>query len=146
MTVDKMSVSLAPSLSSAVRDAAEQSGETLSGWLADAAQTKLRARALDEFLDVWENENGAITEEELRDAASRLGPVDSTTDSWFSFVKVTALGGSHDELISTITRIIEGGHSVLVPEQDVPDISRLVKAGERISFEKAEVRVSLPAE
>jgi hypothetical protein len=146
MTVDKMSVSLAPSLSSAVRDAAEQSGETLSGWLADAAQTKLRARALDEFLDVWERENGAITEEELRDAASRLGPVESTTDSWFSFVKVTASGGSHDDLISTITRIIEGGHSVLVPEQDVPDISRLVKAGERISFEKAEVRVSLPAE
>jgi hypothetical protein len=146
MTVDKMSVSLAPSLSSAVRDAAEQSGETLSGWLADAAQTKLRARALDEFLDVWESENGAITEEELRDAAARLGPVESTTDSWFSFVKVTASGGSHDELISTITRIIESGHSVLVPEQDVPDISRLVKAGERISFEKAEVRVSLPAE
>lgn len=146
MTVDKMSVSLAPSLSSAVRDAAEQSGETLSGWLADAAQTKLRARALDEFLDVWESENGAITEEELRDAAARLGPVESTTDSWFSFVKVTASRGSHDELISTITRIIESGHSVLVPEQDVPDISRLVKAGERISFEKAEVRVSLPAE
>ena len=62
MTVYKMSISLAPSLSSAVRDAAEQSGETLSGWLADAAQKKLRAQALDEFLDVWESENGAITE------------------------------------------------------------------------------------
>jgi|GEM_PF-1366778 len=146
MTVDKMSVSLAPSLSSAVRDAAEQSGETLSGWLAGAAQTKLRAQALDEFLEVWESENGAITEEELRDAASRLGPVESAPDSWFGFVKVTASGGSHDELISTITRIIEGGRSVLVPEQDVPDLSRLVKAGERISFEKVEVRVSLPAE
>jgi hypothetical protein len=145
MTVDKMSVSLAPSLSSAVRDAAEQSGETLSGWLADAAQTKLRAQALDEFLDVWESENGAITGEELRDAASRLGPVASAPDSWFSFVKVTASGGNHDELISMITRIIEGGHSVLVPEQDAPELLRLVKTGERISFEKAEVRVSLPA-
>jgi hypothetical protein len=146
MTVDKMSISLDPSLSSAVRDAAEQSGETLSSWLADAARTKMRAQALDEFLDVWESENGAITEEELRDAASRLGPVESAPHSWFSFVKVTASGGSHEELISTITRIIEGGRSVLVPEQDVPDIWRMVKAGERISFEKAEVRMSLPAE
>jgi hypothetical protein len=146
MTVDKMSVSLAPSLSGAVRDAAEQSGETLSGWLADAAQTKLRAQALDEFLDVWESENGAITEEELRDADSRLGPVGSAPDSWFSFVKVTASRGRHDELISTITRIIEGGHPVLVPERDVPDLSRLLKAGDRISFEKAQVRVSRPAE
>jgi hypothetical protein len=146
MTVYKMSISLAPSLSSAVRDAAEQSGETLSGWLADAAQMKLRAQALDEFLDVWESENGAITEEELRDAASRLGPVESAPHNWFGFVKVTASGRSHEELISTITRIIESGRSVLVPEQDVPDISRMVKAGERISFEKVEVRVSLPAE
>jgi hypothetical protein len=141
-----MSVSLAPTLSSAVRHAAEQSGETLSGWLADAAQTKLRAQALDEFIDVWESENGAITEEELRDAASRLGPVELAPDGWFSFVKVTASRGSHDELVSAITRIIEDGHSVLVPEQDVPDLLRLVKTGERISFEKAEVRVSLPAE
>jgi hypothetical protein len=146
MAVDKMSVSLAPSLSSAVRDAAEQSGETLSGWLADAAQTKLRARALDEFFDIWESENGAITEEELRDAAARLGPIEPAPSSWFGFVKVNASGGSHQELIAMITRIIEGGHSVLIPEHDVPDISRMVKAGERISFEKAEVRVSLPAE
>jgi hypothetical protein len=146
MTVDKMSVSLTSSLSSAVRDAAEQSGETLSGWLADAAQTKLRARALDEFLDVWENENGAITDEELRVASSRLGPIASAPDNWFSFVKVTASGGNHDDLIAAITQIVEHGHSVLVPEQDVPNLSRLVRTGERISFEKAEVRASLPTE
>jgi hypothetical protein len=145
MTVDKMSVSLAPSLSTAVREAAELSGETLSGWLAEAAQTKLRAQALDEFLEVWENENGAITDEEVRDAASRLGPLDSAPRS-FNFVKVTASGGAHDALISAIARIIEGGRSVLVPEQDLPDLSKLVKAGERISFEMVEVRVSLPTE
>ena len=146
MAVDKMSVSLVPSLSNAVRNAADQSGETLSGWLADAAQAKLRANALDEFLHVWENENGAITEEELRDAAARLGPIESAPTGWFGFVKVNASGGSHEELISSISRIIESGHPVLVPEQDVPEISRMVKAGERISFEKAEVRVSLPVE
>ena len=145
MTVDKMSVSLAPSLSSAVRDAAEQSGETLSGWLADAAQTKLRARALDEFLDDWESENGEITGEELHNAVSRLG-LAAGSRGLFKFVKLTASEGSHEDLISTVARIIEGGHPVLIPEQDASELARLMEANEHISFERAEVRVSLPAE
>jgi len=141
MAVDKMSVSLVRTLSSAVRDAAEESGETLSGWIADAAETKLRARALDEFLDVWENENGSISEEELQDAAARLGVIEPAPSGWFTFLKVTATHGSHDELVAAITRIIEGGHSILIPEHDVPDISRMIKPGEHVSFEKAEIRV-----
>ena len=146
MTVDKMSVSLAPSLSSAVRDAAEQSGETLSGWLADAALTKLRAGALDEFLAAWESENGAITDEELSDAVARLGPTAGAPSGWFNFVKVTASKGSHQDLITTVARIIEGGRPVLIPEQDASDVSRMVRAGKHISFERAEVRVNLSAQ
>jgi hypothetical protein len=146
MTVDKMSVSLATSLSSAVRDAAEQAGETLSGWLADAAQAKLRAQALEEFLAVWERENGPITEHELRDATSRLDLPASGVHRWTSFVKVTAWGGSHAELISTIAHLIEDGRSVLVLEQDVADLSKMVKAGGRVSLERAEVRMNFPTE
>lgn len=146
MTVDKMSVSLALSLSSAVRDAAEQSGETLSGWLADAAQTKLRAQALVEFLDVWESENGALTEEELREAASRLGPVAPALDRGFRFVRVTAASGIHTELIAALSRIIEGGHSVLISEQDLPALSSLFSTGESISFENVHVRASSAVE
>jgi len=146
MTVDKMSVSLAPSLSSAVRDAAIQSGESLSGWIADAAATKLRARALDEFLDTWENENGAITDAELYDATSRLGLAAPTGEGWSRYVKLNPSGWDHQELVAMITRIIEGGHPVLISEQDAPEISSMKEAGSRISFERAEVRVGLPAE
>jgi hypothetical protein len=141
VAVDKMSVSLATSLSSAVREAAEESGETLSGWLADAAETKLRARALDEFLDVWENENGSISEEEIQDAASRLGVIEPAPLGWFKFLKVTATRGSHEELVTAITRVIESGRSVLIPEHDVPEISQMMKPGGGVSFEKAEIRV-----
>ena len=136
-----MSVSLATSLSSAVREAAEESGETLSGWLADAAETKLRARALDEFLDVWENENGSISEEEIQGAASRLGVIEPAPLGWFKFLKVTATRGSHEELVTAITRVIESGRSVLIPEHDVPEISQMMKPGGGVSFEKAEIRV-----
>jgi hypothetical protein len=146
MTVDKMSVSLAPSLSSAVRDAAIQSGESLSGWIADAAATKLRARALDEFLDTWENENGAITDAELYDATFRLGLAAPTGEGWSRFVKLNSSGWDHKELVAMITRIIEGGHTVLISEQDTPEISSIKEAGTWISFERAEVRVGLPAE
>jgi predicted DNA-binding protein len=81
----KMSVSLAPELDGRVREAAVRSGKTLSAWLAEAAEAKLRAeigeeeelqrkmRGLDKFLDEWEAEHGAFTEEELSQAARKLG-------------------------------------------------------------------------
>ena len=146
MAVDKMSVSLAPSLSSAVRDAAEESGETLSGWLANAALAKLRSGALDEFLAAWESENGAITDEELSDAVARLAPVAPAPSGWFNFVKLTASPGSHQDLISMVARVIESGRPVLIPEPDASDLSRMVRPDEHISFERAEVRVELRAE
>ena len=139
MTVDKMSVSLAPSLSRAVRDAAEQSDESLSGWLADAALTKLRAKALDEFLTAWESENGAITDEELGDAVAKLGPA-LASSGWFDFVQLTASPGGHRDLMAAVARVIEGGRPVLIPEQDAVDFSRADV--EQITYERAEVRVS----
>lgn len=71
--VDKLSVSFPPDLGDAVRGAARRSGRGLSGWLADAAALKLRAEALADFLDAWEAEHGAITEEELAAARLELG-------------------------------------------------------------------------
>jgi hypothetical protein len=70
--VRKLSVSFDPELGDAVRGAADRARQTLSGWLAEAAAAKLRADALADFLDSWEAEHGAITEEELTAAASRL--------------------------------------------------------------------------
>ncbi len=72
MKVRKFSVSFDPELGDAVRGASERARQTLSGWLAEAAAAKLRAEALAHFLDSWEAEHGAITEEELAAAATRL--------------------------------------------------------------------------
>jgi hypothetical protein len=72
MRVDKMSISFDVRLGDDVRHAAEKAGKPLSTWLAEAAATKLRAEALAEFLDDWEAEHGAFTEEELERARQSL--------------------------------------------------------------------------
>jgi hypothetical protein len=73
MRVDKMSISFDVRLGDDVRHAAEKAGKPLSTWLAEAAATKLRAEALADFLDDWEAEHGAFTEEELAEASRKLG-------------------------------------------------------------------------
>jgi hypothetical protein len=70
--VDKLSVSFAPELGDAVRDAARHSGSSLSAWLAEAAAAKLRAQALADYLDDWEKEHGKLTPEEIAKAAADL--------------------------------------------------------------------------
>ena len=76
-----MSISFEVQLGDNVRHAAEKAGKPLSTWLAEAAATKLRAEALAEFLDDWEAENGAFTEEELAEASRKLGlPVVQSTE------------------------------------------------------------------
>jgi hypothetical protein len=71
--VDKMSISLEADLGDAVRDAARRAGKGLSSWLAEAAATKLRAEALEQYLDEWEREHGAFTAAELEQAERELG-------------------------------------------------------------------------
>jgi len=85
----KMSISLDPELGEAVREAATEAGMTLSEWLGRAAETKLQqdtdARILEEaarkrrreglkaYLDEWQAEHGAFTDEELAEAANEMG-------------------------------------------------------------------------
>jgi len=73
MKVDKMSVSFDGKLGDEVRSAARKAGTGLSSWLAEAAEAKLRADALREFVDAWEAEQGPLTVEELRRAEAELG-------------------------------------------------------------------------
>ena len=73
MGVDKLSVSFDPELGDAVRSAAAQAGKPLSSWLAEAAESKLRAEALAEFLAGWEAEHGVLTPEEIARAERELG-------------------------------------------------------------------------
>jgi hypothetical protein len=72
MKVDKLSVSFDPELGDAVRGAAKRAGRGLSAWLAEAAEAKLRAEALRDFLDDWEAEHGVLTADELAVAAAEL--------------------------------------------------------------------------
>jgi hypothetical protein len=66
-------LSLDPELADAVRSAATRAGKPLSAWLAEAAGSKLRAEALDEYLASWEAEHGALTVTEISRAEDELG-------------------------------------------------------------------------
>ena len=80
-----MSVALEPDLDERVRQSADRSGKTLSEWLTEAAKAKLVAelgeeaelqrkmRGLDSYLDEYEAEHGAFTEDELARASQKLG-------------------------------------------------------------------------
>lgn len=72
MNVDKMSVSFDPALGDAIREAARRSGRGLSGWLAQAAAARLRAEALADYLDDWEQAHGPLSPAELAAAHTEL--------------------------------------------------------------------------
>jgi len=73
MKVDKISISFEASLGDQVREAARKAGTGLSSWLAAAAEARLRAEALGEYLDAWERKHGALTPAELSRAEHELG-------------------------------------------------------------------------
>ncbi len=68
-----MSVSFDAALGDDIRRAAREAGVGLSSWLAGAAAAKLRGAALRDFLDAWEEEQGALTADELGRAEAELG-------------------------------------------------------------------------
>ena len=72
-TADRLSLSLDPVLCSEVRRSAREAGVSVSAWVADTAQAKLRLEGLGEFLDEWEAEHGPFTDEELARAGASLG-------------------------------------------------------------------------
>lgn len=73
MGVDRISVAMDPELGAAVRGAAKRDGTSVSKWLSSAAESRLRNDLLRDALDQWQAEDGAITEEELDEAARKLG-------------------------------------------------------------------------
>ena len=94
-----MSVTFAPELGEAVSAAAAEAGLPLSEWLAQAAEAKLNAdrdagilaeaahrrrmEGLGKFLDEWQAEHGAFTDEEMAEASRKLGlpwPPEEDTD------------------------------------------------------------------
>ncbi|MGQ0464199.1 MAG: hypothetical protein ACT4QG_02645 [Sporichthyaceae bacterium] len=67
----KRSVSLPAELADAIERAAEESGTTFSGWLAQTAAHRLRLEAGRRGLAEWEAEHGPLTAEELADGLAR---------------------------------------------------------------------------
>lgn len=61
-SADRVSLTVAPEIGSAVRQAAAERGVSVSAWLADAAADRLRNELLGKALDAWEAEDGAFTD------------------------------------------------------------------------------------
>jgi hypothetical protein len=73
MTVrQKRSISLPPELDEAVETAAAESGTSVSGWIADTVQRRLRIEAGLTAVANWEAEHGALTSAELAEAEERV--------------------------------------------------------------------------
>ena len=71
MAVEKFAISFPPDLLAHVREDAEAHGESLSGWLVDAASRKLRAVSARAALEAYEAEHGEITEEEMSEVRAQ---------------------------------------------------------------------------
>jgi hypothetical protein len=79
MQVDRLSVAIEADLGRAVREAAAQSGLSLSRWMAEAALDRLRNQLLGVALDAWEAEDGDFTDRELSDAVRQLRLTEAAT-------------------------------------------------------------------
>jgi hypothetical protein len=64
MTADKLAISLPEELAQHVRKQAADEGESVSAWIAEAIEHKLRNRGLAVLVAEWEAESGPITDEE----------------------------------------------------------------------------------
>lgn len=70
--VDRFSVTMAPEIGAAVREAASRQGTSVSQWLTAAASQRLRHELLGAALDGWEAEDGPFSDGELAAAATAL--------------------------------------------------------------------------
>lgn len=68
---DKRSISMPPELARAVEEAARAEGTTFSAWLAQTAAHRLKLEAGRQAITEWEQENGALTPEELAEGWAR---------------------------------------------------------------------------
>jgi hypothetical protein len=73
MGVMRFSFTMNPELGAALRRAAAEAGVSVSAWVEEAAADRLRNQLLGEALDRWEEEFGALTEDEIAAAAEELG-------------------------------------------------------------------------
>ncbi|MBT9561026.1 MAG: hypothetical protein IV100_33690 [Myxococcales bacterium] len=63
--MERLSLSLSDDLAARIRAAANDDGETLSSWLARAAEARLLLRHAAAAIAHWEREHGEITEADV---------------------------------------------------------------------------------
>ncbi|MGC8514365.1 MAG: hypothetical protein ACP5P1_15235 [Acidimicrobiales bacterium] len=68
---DKRSVSFPPELAKAIDAAADASGTSFSGWVAETASHRLRLEASRRGVAEWEAEHGPLTDRELAEGLTR---------------------------------------------------------------------------
>lgn len=73
MAVKKLSISMDAALASEIAALAEERGESISGWMAEAAAARVRNQRLREILDEWDSTFGPVPQSEL-DEVDRLWP------------------------------------------------------------------------
>ena len=71
MAVEKLSLSFEPDLAQRAREAAESTGRSLSAFVAEAVEQRLKLESGRRLLEEWEQEQGAITERERAKVRSR---------------------------------------------------------------------------
>ena len=67
----KRSISLPPDLDESIERAAAAAGTSVSGWIADVAEHRLRIEAGRRGVAQWEREHGALTADELAEGLAR---------------------------------------------------------------------------
>lgn len=73
MAVKKLSISMDATLASEVATLAEAHGESISGWMTEAAAARVRNQRLREIVEEWESIFGPVPQSEL-DEVDRLWP------------------------------------------------------------------------
>jgi len=95
-----MSVTLAPELTEAIKDSAERQGLSFDDWIVAAAEAKFRAddeaeifeeaeekrrrAGLQEYLDEYQAEFGAFTEEELAESRRRAEEAKRRSEEYYA--------------------------------------------------------------
>lgn len=72
MNIDRLSITMDSALGYATREAAKRANLSVSAWLAEAAADRLRQEALEDALEQWHSDDGALTPSELATAARSL--------------------------------------------------------------------------
>jgi hypothetical protein len=71
VAVEKLSLSFEPELAQRTREAAEAAGRSLSAFVAEAVEYRLKLEAVRTLLEEWEAEHGPISDKELARVRSR---------------------------------------------------------------------------